>query len=385
MSSLQPYILVALCVANHIAMNGSRVAVSLTALSLHLSPFVIGCLLAVYAFLPMMVSIWLGRKIDRIGVRRPFLLGAGANALGVGLPALFPGLPALWAAAALSGLGFSAFLMAAQNALGHCGGPEKRTANFSLLALGMSLSGTIAPALAGNVFEYLGTRAAFAALAVSASCAWIWLWRHRRQLSDASSVGAPPAQPGRISDLVADGMLRRILLANALTAMGWDLYQLTIPITGYRMGLSPSTIGWIMSTFSAAVFAVRIALPWLRRHMNEWQLIRLTLWVGGGTYVLLPFADSAPPLFALAFVLGLALGSSQPTVLSLLHACSPPGRTGEVLGLRIAFLNSCHVALPLLFGGLGAAVGMPAVFWTMAGSFFTGAFWSRAKGQAGTS
>jgi MFS family permease len=99
------------------------------------------------------------------------------------------------------------------------------------------------------------------------------------------------------------------------------------------------------------------------------------------SYALFPLAETVPPLMALSFLLGLGLGSAQPFIMSLLYAASPPGRQGEVIGVRTTMLNGSHTFLPLAMGALGAALGMGPVFWSMALFLVSGAgyAWRRVK------
>ena len=96
--------LIALGIANHVVLTGNRVAVSLYALHLGVSTAIVGVLLALYAFLPMLCAVAAGRLTDRVGVRRPMLAGSLMLAAGALLPALVPGLPALFASATIVGV-----------------------------------------------------------------------------------------------------------------------------------------------------------------------------------------------------------------------------------------------------------------------------------------
>jgi MFS family permease len=79
----------------------------------------------------------------------------------------------------------------------------------------------------------------------------------------------------------------------------------------------------------------------------------------------------------LMFLLGLGLGSPQPMVLTLLHESAPEGRAGEALGLRTTLINGSQTVMPLLFGAVGAALGMMPVFWTMSAALILGSFYAR--------
>jgi MFS family permease len=75
-------VLIGIGIANHMVLAGSRVAVSLDALAQGADPATVGVLLALYAVLPMVLAIPAGRLADRIGVRRPMLVGSSGIALG---------------------------------------------------------------------------------------------------------------------------------------------------------------------------------------------------------------------------------------------------------------------------------------------------------------
>ena len=89
--------LILLGIANHAVLSGSRVTVSLAALDKGATPLTVGVLMALYALLPMIFAVAAGRFSDRVGVRRPMLLGTAAVAVGAALPIAFPGLPTLFA------------------------------------------------------------------------------------------------------------------------------------------------------------------------------------------------------------------------------------------------------------------------------------------------
>ncbi|MFL6563317.1 MAG: MFS transporter, partial [Burkholderiales bacterium] len=75
-------------------------------------------------------------------------------------------------------------------------------------------------------------------------------------------------------------------------------------------------------------------------------------------------------LAAAAFALGLALGSAQPLTIILTYNHAPAGRSGEALGMRIMANKVTQIAVPLAFGGLGAAMGSVPVFLATAAFLF---------------
>ena len=184
----------------------------------------------------------------------------------------------------------------------------------------------------------------------------------------------------RFLELLRHPTLRRVFAINALLAIAWDLHTVFVPIYGARLGLSASQIGMILSSFAAATFVIRFAMPTLARRVREQQVLTAALFVAGGVYLLFPFARSAPLLALLSFCLGLGLGSGQPMVMSLLHLHSPPGRMGEAAGVRMALVQSMAVAVPLVFGALGTSVGVGPVFWSVGAGLAASGFLARRSG-----
>ena len=161
--------------------------------------------------------------------------------------------------------------------------------------------------------------------------------------------------------------VRNVLIASSFMSMAWDLQSFMIPVYGTEIGLTASEVGWILGVFAAATFFVRLFMPFISRHLSEWQTITCAFGLGALAYALFPLFSGFVMLSAVAFLLGMALGSSQPNVMSLIHTESPPGRTGEALGLRTMLLNMCHTTLPIIFGAAGSVIGAGAVFYVVAG------------------
>jgi len=369
-----------LTVLTHVAFVGSRVTIALYGIHLGATPLTVGVLMSLYAFLPMLLAVYAGRQLDRIGPEKPMLYSSVGLVAAVALPGLWPSLAALHLAAMLIGTSFLFYHVALNNVIGQLGTPADRPVNFSWFALGFSISGFCGPLLAGFAIDGVGHRSTFLILAAFPTLATLVLYARRHLLP-----GAAGAQHGagerRIGDLLREPRLRGAFIASAVLAMGWDLYTFVMPVYASSIRLSASTIGVIMGTFAGATFLVRLAMPALSRHLREWPMVITAMSIAGVSYALFPLAESVPPLMALSFLLGLGLGCAQPFIMSLLYAASPPGRQGEVIGVRTTMLNGSHTFLPLAMGALGAALGMGPVFWAMAAFLFSGAgfAWRRLK------
>jgi MFS family permease len=369
-------VLVPLAIVNHVVLTGSRIAVSLDALSLGASPFTVGMLMALYALLPMLCAVTVGRLCDRVGVRRPMLVGSAGLVVGAALPCVIPGLPALYVSASIVGVSFMAFQVATQNATGELGAGTERARNFSQLALGYSISGFIGPLFAGFTIDNSGFRTAFAALAIVPLVS-VAVLASGRPVFPRVNPAFDGVRQGGVLALLQHKMLRRVFMINALLAMSWDLHTVFVPIYGARIGLSASQIGIILASFAAATFVIRVLMPAIVRHRNEHQVLTAALFMSGAVYLLFPFSKGMLTLAMLSFCLGLGLGGGQPVVMSLLHAHAPPGRMGEAAGVRMSLVQSMSVAVPLLFGAVGSTLGLAPVFWSVGMLLTGGGFLSR--------
>ena len=368
--------LIAFGIANHIVLAGSRVAVTLAALAQGAGTATVGLLMALFALLPALLAIPAGRLTDRIGVRKPMLVGSIGIALGVGAPFLVPGLPALFAAAVLIGVSFMAFQVAMQYATGEMGEPAARVRNFGLLALGYSVSSITGPLAVGLAIDHLDFRATFGLLMLMPLIPVVLLARGRLKLPGPHPAHA--AHPlSRALELVTHAHLRRVFVVNALVSMAWEIHTIFVPIYGNAIGLTASMIGTILAAFATATFVVRLLMPVIARHASEHQVLTAALFIGAAVYLAIPFSRSVGTLMMLSFCLGLGLGSGQPMVMSLLHSHAPPGRMGEAAGVRMSLINAMAVAVPLLFGAVGGAFGVAPVLWSVGVFLATGGWLTR--------
>ena len=353
-----------LAISLHAGFAGLRVTLSLFALSLKASPFTVGLILSVLALLPTLFSVHAGRAIDRIGVRLPQLVGTGSVMGGLTLAFLVPRLEMLFVVSCLVGSGFMLFHIAVNHMAGETGEPQDRAMNFSLLALGFSTSGFLGPMIAGFAIDWIGHRRTFLLLGSFALLTLVGLLARRMEIP-RQRVIERPAQKRRLSDLFRNRTLRYVFLASGVLSPAWDLFTFVVPIHGSQIGLSATEIGLILGAFGAAIFLVRLAVPLLLHRVSEWQILTLAMLSTGATYFVFPLVHGMPLLLTLAFLLGIGLGGTQPMIMALLSSTAPPGRAAEAIGVRSLIINMSQTGMPLLFGGLGGALGMTPVFWSM--------------------
>ena len=355
----QIYLLTALHVALYSCFTGSKVVLSLLALDMGASQVLVGLLVACYAVAPLTLGVFSGRLADTIGMRAPMLIGAAFMGAAMLTSYLWHVLAALYVTALVSGIGVVFFVVSTQNLAGAL--PGNRTRNYSVLAIGYSLANLIGPLLAGYSIEYGGHITAFLIFAAFTLPPILMLAAY----GGLTRVDTPkaPAAARRAADLVGITPLRRLIVISGLQMAAWDLYNFYVPVYGHSIGLHPSTIGIILGAFAAATFVIRFALAWLTERWRTEAVLAGAMVFAGALMLLFPMMTHPLPLVVTSFAIGLGLGCGHPLSMALAFERSPPGRSGEVTGLRIIATNLARFVVPLIAGSLGAALGAAAVFW----------------------
>lgn len=357
--------LIAAQISLHACMTGFRLAAPLMALREGYSPAAVGILLALFALAPVFMALPAGRYADRRGLRKPVAISVGVASAGAALAVVFPVFIVLCLTALTCGAATGLAMIALQRHVGRlANGPTELRQVFSWMSIGPSISNFLGPFLAGVMIDSFGFRAAFLLLALFPCMAWFWV-RH--------TVEHEPVAPelrqasGSSWNLLKDKGFRKLMAINWMLSSCWDVHTFLVPVLGHERGLSATVIGTILGAFALAATAIRVLMPWLASRLRESMVIGSAMAATALLFAVYPLVNSALAMGALSVLLGFALGSVQPMIMSSLHQMTPHHRHGEALGLRAMAINGSSVVMPLLFGSAGALVGVGAVFWLVGG------------------
>jgi MFS family permease len=363
----------------HSCMAGVRMAAPLQALKQGHSEWSVGVLMALFALAPVALALPAGRMADRHGYHRPLYLAVALSLAGGVVPALTSHYLAMCVAAVLTGAGANIGLIAIQRTAGRMAADStERMRVFSWLGLAPALANVVGPVTAGALIDLAGFRAGFAALMLMPLAALV----SARQVP-VETPQRPPASAGRSRaswELLRIPSLRRLLLINLLVSASWDMHSFVLPIFGHERGLSASAIGAILGLFALAVAGVRVIIPIVAHRLSESQVLSGAMLAVAAIYAVYPLLHSAWPMALAAALLGMALGTVQPMVMSTLHHITPHDRHGEAIALRSMAMNLSSTLMPLMFGVAGAAIGSTALFWLMGGAVGAGSVVARRAG-----
>jgi len=367
----------------HACMAGMRMATPLLALREGYSPAAVGVLLALFALTQVFLALPAGRYADRHGLKRPVRHAVVFASAGAGLAVAFPVFPVLCLAALMTGGASGAAVIALQRHVGRAAeGATQLRQVFSWLAIGPAVSNFIGPFAAGLLIDHAGAlvgegagstagyRAAFLLMAVLPLATWFWVRATVELPPVIAAAGGPRA---RAWDLLDDPAFRRLLLVNWLLSSCWDVHTFVVPLLGHERGLSASVIGTILGGFAIAAAVIRVLMPFVASRLKESVVVAGAMVASAVLFGIYPLMPNALALGICSVLLGLALGSVQPMVMSLLHQITPHHRHGEALGLRLMAINASSVLMPVLFGSAGALIGVAGLFWVVGATVGAGA------------
>jgi MFS family permease len=356
--------LIATMVCVHACMATTRVTASLWVLEQGYGEASVGLLLSLFAVAPIVLSLWAGRLADRHGFHRP--VGVGVLMAGVGA-LLALGVQQLWAIATgclLCGGAVAVAAVALQREAGLMAeqpGDLKRI--FSWMALGPAMSNAVSPIIAGLLIDHVGMTASFAFAAALPLLAWVLA---RKVPRNPPKVYTKSFREPAAWDLFRLPAYRRLLIVNLALSAGWDAHSFVVPVVGHARGLSAASIGLVLGSFAVAATLVRLAIVRFADDIDEAKALRGAMAVAMLTFAVYAWLPGTAGLICGSAMLGIALGSVQPMILSMLHSATPPERHGQALGLRMLTVNGATVAMPAGFGMLAAATALAAPMWLMA-------------------
>jgi predicted MFS family arabinose efflux permease len=289
-------------------------------------------------------------------------------------------LATLCVAAFVLGLAHQVFSIPLEAIVGGIDGDDNRARNYAFITMGWSVANFLGPLIAGFSIDYIGQRQVYLVLAVlTAAPIPMLLWRPAL-LPKAAARHADEGARGSVLDLWRIPPVRMTIIATGVVGSAQDLFQFYLPIYGHSIGLSASAIGTILGVVFVAAFVIRGLLPILVRKFTEATILTTAILIAAAAFTLLPFFANPYALAAVAFLLGLGVGCAQPMTMSLLYLLTPAGRIAESFGLQKTVRNATHLVVPIVFGSVGAAFGVTAVFLSNTVILLTSGFLLRKAG-----
>ena len=331
----------------------------------------IGILTASFAALPLLIAIKAGKIADAIGDRLPVIFGLIGMAIGMLFPYLFESIWSLYVSQILVGTSNIFIALSLQNVLGNDATKEKRDYYFSMFALAVAGGALVGPVMGGYLADHFSYSAGFLVSMIISilliGFAFFIPVTLKEQPTEKVSLGSS-------LQLVKDPLIQKALFSSALVLYSKDIFVAYFPLYGTDIGLSTTTIGWILSIQGLAMMTIRFVLPKLLQVMGREIVLFSSILLAGASFLCFSISHNVILFFIFSCLMGFGLGCGQPISMTTTYNASPKSRTGEVLGIRLMTNRLSQFIAPVLFGAVGGWIGVVSVFYVSGAFLIGGAF-----------
>lgn len=366
------------------AVYAIRPMVSYQALAVGAGVWELGVITAAFAVLSLAMALPIGRWIDRWGEAR-FVIGGTLmiGAVGVALVGV-RSVTGLVISQAVLGLGHIASVAASQALVANASTGTQRDARYGAMTVVVSLGQFVGPVVGGVLAGAgpSGPQAGGGPPATDVATGPVFLMSGICGLSAcALAVVVFARAPRRTRPAPGEATggsgsaLRRVMrvpsmpyaMAASLTVItSVDIVVAYLPAYGEAVGLSVTTVGFLLGARAAASMASRLLMipliTWLgRRRLLIWSMALPAVALVG-----VPVLGHVALLYAAMIVIGFGLGLGQPVTLAWVASQAPPDVRGTAIGLRLSGNRLGQTVLPALVGAVGGVLGIVAVFWALA-------------------
>jgi predicted MFS family arabinose efflux permease len=341
----------------------ARITTTYRAVELDLSVVWLGVITAVYAVLPIVIGVPIGRFIDRGYDAVTTWIGGGLLIVGCTFFLLLPNLTGILIATAIMGTAHLLFVVSQQIQCTRCGtGPgamERAIGNYMVANAAGQGVGPYIVAIAGGSASVPPTHFLFAlcvgGAVLTAACALL------TRSSGAHKVPVERAKVPLRELLFAPG-LTSIIAVSVVTVVAQDLIVVYLPLLGADRGMSVDTVGTLLTIRAVAAMLSRLLFARLHIAFGRIPLTLVSTFVGAGAYVLLAFPLPLPILYAAIAVAGFALSVSITASIAGVLTIASGGAIGTANSLRTMASRIGQAIIPIVASLVAAAIGTGSIF-----------------------
>ena len=363
----------------------------------------VGLVTAIYALVPLVAALALGRLSDRTTrLRLMVLTGALILVAGGVLLALAQSLVLVAVANAILGIGHLVFTIAGQSSIARYARADQLDFGFGWFTAAYSAGQMIGPL---GVTLLLGSQAATRTGEVSLA---LWLgaiitagavplmlsssraFQPRQQGSAGPEAGAAsetPAGPeagertadpqpetnapdttepekARVRSILSNGDIRAAMLSSLALLAVLDILVAFLPLVGEEHGVAPAWIGVLLAVRGVSSIISRVFLPYFSHRFDRRLLVFVSVLGAGLSLIFPPIVLDWMWLAALFMLIsGFFLGLGQPLTMALITSSVPSAWRGSALAMRLMGNRIGQVAMPLIAGVIAAPAGPAAAIW----------------------
>ncbi len=323
----------------------------------------IGVLVGVRSIAETLLSVPLGRWMDRVGTRTAFIAGAATTAvLGVGYY-FANGVAVLFLLQILIGASRPLGWVGSQSYVAGMSKGADRVRDAGRLSFVANVFQIITPLLAGIAVEGQSTRFAFLLIAGHGLFFLLIGLQVPRLASEPKGGGGGEAPArARTRELVAVPAIRAALFLTFARLWLTSAWTAFFPLLLVTEGISPAIAGTAVSVMSATSTVLALTAGPLSKRMAPPLLTAAALGIGALGLALGPALTTVPSLYLSAVLMGVGQGLSLPLLIVIVSGAVPDHQRSQALSLRNSVNQGASSISPTLLAPLMAAFGSLTAF-----------------------
>ncbi|MBB6635075.1 MFS transporter [Cohnella thailandensis] len=318
-----------------------------------------GLLVAVFSLTQFLFSPLAGRLSDSVGRKRMIVIGMFVFAVSEGLFGIASSPVLLFLARALGGISAAMIMPAVMAYAADITTDEERAAGMGYVNAAITTGFIIGPGIGGYIAEF-GIRAPFYAAGVAgvvAACVTLLFLKESVPVQETRSES--PAKEQERSSLLTqlrysyrEPYFLSLVIVFVMSfglANFETIYSLFVD---HKFGFDPKDIAFVITFGSIAGAVVQLTVfSWLLNRFGEKRIISVCLFVAGLFILLMLFVHSFWLIFAVTFVVFLAIDILRPTIGTQMSKLAKD-QQGYVAGLNSAFTSLGNIVGPIVAGVL---------------------------------
>lgn len=329
--------------------------------------FQIGLIAAVYALVPLLIAVPMGRWVGRLG-EVPLLFAGCLSFIVLGISfAFINNIIAIAAATSLAGIAHLSNVAASQAMVASRSPMDLQDQNFGYFSFSTSMGHTFGPMLGGLIAGSAGvlprsSTSAFVFAAVLAMLALVPFFLFKGVKEVRTQEERDAAGSIRARDVIERPGIKPAIWTSLAVASTNDVLVVILPLVGTEKGINPVVIGAILSLRSAAAMVSRFLLGRLTGRFGSANVMNYSIFLSAIFLFMSVYSTTALTLGALMAVVGFLLGIGQPLTMSIVSKKTPIEERAMAISIRLFGNRLGQFLVPLGAGALTAPFGGGAVF-----------------------
>ena len=331
------------------------------------SGYQIGLIASIYALVPLLIAVQMGRWVGRIG-EVPLLLAGCVSFIALGISfAFLNNIAAIAAATALAGIAHLSNVAASQAMVASRSPHELQDQNFGYFSFSTSMGHTFGPMLGGIIAGSSGvlprsSTSAFVFASILALLAIVPFFLFKGLSDLRSQEERDAAGLIKARDVIKRPGIKPAIWTSLAVASTNDVLVVILPLVGTELGINPVVIGAILSLRSAAAMISRFSLGRLTKRFGSATVMNFSIIVSALFLFASAYANTALTLGVVMAVVGFLLGIGQPLTMSIVSKKTPIEERAMAISIRLFGNRLGQFLVPIGAGALTAPFGGGAVF-----------------------